>query len=90
MVFFRANKPTQFKSDVWNVLSSFSSLTPNVTILTNDGSKGTTLPLSDFRTNMNTGAFVSSASTKVPLMLQNLFFNFDKEGGGGAVFIFYM
>lgn len=85
--FFRANKPTQFKSDVWNVLSSFSSLSPNVTLLTNDGSKGATLPLSDFRTNMNTGAFVSSASTKVPLMLQTIIDNLDTEAGEVAVLI---
>lgn len=85
--FFRANKPTQFKSDVWNVLSPLSSLTPNVTILTNDGSKGATLPLNDFRTNMNTGAFVSSASTKVPLMLQTIIDNLDTEAGEVAVLI---
>lgn len=85
--FFRANKPTQFKSDVWNVLSSFSSLSPNVTLLTNDGSKGATLPLSDFRTSMNTGAFVSSASTKVPLMLQTIIDNLDTEAGEVAVLI---
>lgn len=77
--FFRANKPTQFKSDVWNVLNSFSALAPNVTILTNDGAKGATLPLNDFRTNMNTGTFVSSASTKVPLMLQTIIDYLDTE-----------
>lgn len=85
--FFRANKPTQFKSDVWNVLNSFSALAPNVTILTNDGSKGATLPLNDFRTNMNTGTFVSSASTKVPLMLQTIIDYLDTESDEVAVLI---
>ena len=85
--FFRANKATQFKSDVWNVLNSFSSLAPNVTILTNDGSQGATLSLGDFRTNMNTGAFVSSASTKVPLMLQTIIENINTDAGEVAVLI---
>lgn len=85
--FFRANKPTQFKSDVWNVLSSCSALAPNVTILTNDGSHGATLPLNDFRTSMNTGAFVSSASTKVPLMLQTIIENLNTDADEVAVLI---
>lgn len=85
--FFRANKATQFKSDVWNVLNSFSSIAPNVSILTNDGSQGATLSLGDFRTNMNTGAFVSSASTKVPLMLQTIIENINTDAGEVAVLI---
>lgn len=85
--FFRANRPTDFKTDVWDILNTFSALAPNVTILTNDGSKGATLPLSDFRTNMNTGAFVSSASTKVPLMLQTIIDNLNTEEGEVAVLI---
>lgn len=85
--FFRANKPTQFKSDVWNVLNSFSSLAPNVSILTNDGSQDATLLLGDFRTNMNTGAFISSASTKVPLMLQTIIENLNTDAGEVAVLI---
>lgn len=85
--FFRANKATQFKSDVWNVLNSFSSLAPDVSILTNDGSQGATLPLGDFRTKMNTGAFVSSASTKVPLMLQTIIENLNTDAGEVAVLI---
>lgn len=85
--FFRANKPTQFKSDVWNVMNSLSPIAPNVTILTNDGSKGANLPLNDFRTNMNAGTFVSSASTKVPLMMQTIIDNLDTEANEVAVLI---
>ena len=42
--FFSANKPTHFKSDVWQILSYYSPLAPNVTILTNSG-KGVYLTL---------------------------------------------
>lgn len=85
--FFRANRPTSFKTDVWNVLSSCSALTQNVSLLTNDGSQGMTLSLGDFRTKMNTGAFESSASTRVPLMLQTIIDNLDTEAGEVAVLI---
>ena len=85
--FFRANRSTQFKTDVWNVLSSFSGLAPNVSILTNDCSQGATLSLADFRTQMNTGAFVSSASTRVPTMLQTILNNLNTDAGEVAVLI---
>lgn len=85
--FFRANRPTDFKSDVWNVLSAFSGLAPQVTILTNDGSQGETLQLETFRTSMNTGTFVSSSSTKVPLMLQTIIDNLNTDNGEAAVLI---
>ena len=67
--FFRANVPTNFKTDVWAVVSYFSGLIPTIDILTNDGSIGTQLPLQQFQTAMNTGSFVSSASTQTPIML---------------------
>lgn len=52
--FFRANVPTNFKTDVWAVTSYFSGLIPTVDILTNDGSIGTQLSLQQFQTAMNT------------------------------------
>lgn len=85
--FFRANKPTKFKADVWQILSYYASAADGVTILTNDGTQGATLPISKFQTQMNTGAFVSSASTKVPIMLQSILQNLDTEAGEVAVLI---
>ena len=85
--FFRANAPTKFKADVWQILSYFSPLTEGVTVLTNDGNQGRTYPLSQFQTFMNTGAFVSTASTKVPLMLQSIIQGLDTEAGEVAVLI---
>lgn len=85
--FFRANKPTHFKADVWQILSYYSQISSDVTILTNEGNVGATIPMSDFRTKMNTGAFVSSASTKVPLMLQSIITNLKPDEGEVAVLI---
>ncbi len=85
--FFRANKTTDFKKDVWQILSYYSSLAPEITILTNDGSVGSSYPQSQFQTLMNTGSFVSSASTKVPLMLESILDNLKTEEGEVAVLI---
>lgn len=85
--FFRANAPTKFKSDVWRILTYYSPIANSVTILTNDGTMGQSVPLANFQTSMNTGAFVSSASTKVPLMLQSILQDLDTEKGEVAVLI---
>lgn len=85
--FFRANQPTYFKKDVWEILNYYSNITSGVTILTNNGDEGRTYNLNEFQTLMNTGAFVSSASTKVPLMLQSIVNNLDADNGEVAVLI---
>lgn len=85
--FFRANKTTNFKKDVWQILSYYSAIAPEITILTNDGSVGSSYPQTQFQTLMNTGAFVSSASTRVPLMLESIFDNLNTEEGEVAVLI---
>ncbi len=85
--FIRPNRPTQFKADVWQIFSHYSSIAPEVTILTNNGDVGASIPMSDFRTKMNTGAFVSSASTKVPLMLESIISNLNPDEGEVAVLI---
>lgn len=85
--FFRANKTTDFKKDVWQILSYYSAIAPEITILTNDGSVGSSYAQAQFQTLMNTGAFVSSASTRVPLMLESIFNNLNTEKGEVAVLI---
>lgn len=85
--FFRANAPTKFKEDVWCVLSYYAPVADNITILTNDGDAGASVSISSFQTQMNTGAFVSSASTKVPVMLQSIINSFDPANGEVAVLI---
>ena len=85
--FFRANAPTKFKEDVWRVLSYYAPVASDVTILTNDGSEGATVPISSFQNKMNTGAFVSTASTKVPVMLQSIINSINTDAGEVAVLI---
>ena len=85
--FFRANAPTKFKEDVWRVLSYYAPVASDVTILTNDGSEGAAVPISSFQNMMNTGAFVSTASTKVPVMLQSIINSINTEAGEVAVLI---
>lgn len=85
--FFRPNKPTQFKTDVWNVLSYYKSLNPTVYTLTNDGIHGKPLTSSQFQTHMNAGAFVSTASTKVPEMIKTIIKSLNADSGEVAVLI---
>ncbi len=85
--FFRANRSTNFKTDVWRIISYYAPLAQGVTILTNDGSVGQRYSMQDFQTYMNTGAFVSSASTKVPDMLASIANDLDTSAGEVAVLI---
>lgn len=85
--FFRPNIPTQFKADVWEIMSYLSSRAPEVTILTNNGDMGRSFPMAKFQTQMNTGAFISSSSTKVPLMLKTILQNLNTDEGEVAVLI---
>lgn len=85
--FFRANQPTHFKADLWTVISHYKAVSSEVCILTDDGAQGENYPVDQFQTRMNTGAFVSTASTKVPLMLQAIMENLDSEAGEVAVLI---
>jgi hypothetical protein len=85
--FFRANVPTDFKTDVWTVASYFSGLIHTVDILTNDGSVGKQIPLQQFQTAMNTGSFVSSASTKTPIMLKSMIKSLEADAGEVAVLV---
>ena len=85
--FFRANKPTHFKKDVWEICSYYEPIANDVTILTNRGSEGATFTMNEFQTKMNTGSFVSSASTKVPLMLKSILSVLEPKNGEVAVLI---
>lgn len=85
--FFRANQPTQFKTDVWGIMSYFSALPSDVTILTNNGSAGVRMSIDNFRQQMNTGSFVSTASTQVPIMLASIINDVKPKKGEVAVLI---
>ncbi|MBE6260533.1 MAG: hypothetical protein E7107_06865 [Prevotella sp.] len=85
--FFRANRPTDFKADVWQIMSYFSELQSEITILKNDGNTGEKESLNSFKMKMNTGAFVSGASTQVPSMLKSIMNDFDTQKGEIAILI---
>lgn len=86
--FFRSNRPTHFKSDVWEIMNYYSSAIPTeITKLTNDGSTGAQVQLDKFQTLMNTGDFVCNTSTKLPLMLESIYKDFNPESGEVAILI---
>lgn len=85
--FFRANQATDFKTDLWEVLSYYRNLVEQVTMLTNDGNEGAIYPLDRFQNEMNAGRFVSTAETKVPTMIQTIISNFKPEEGEIAVLV---
>lgn len=85
--FFRANQPTSFKKDVWEIMSYFSALPSEVTVLTNKGDMGARMSIDAFRQQMNTGSFISSASTQVPIMLSSIVNDIKPEEGEVAILI---
>ena len=68
--FFRSNKATRFKKDVWSIVSNFGG--NDVSILSNAGTVAGTYSVNDFRARMNSGAFVSNQETLVPTMLKSI------------------
>lgn len=85
--FFRANQQTYFKADLWKILSFFSPVSSGVSVLTNDGNQGAHFSNQEFRNMMNTGSFISSASTKVPLMLQTIISELGEDSSAVAVLV---
>ena len=83
--FFRANKPTAFKTDVWAIVSNFGS--PGVSVFSNSGTQATKYSGDQFRNRMNSGGFVSTASTQVPDMLETILSSLDYSNGAVAVLI---
>lgn len=83
--FFRANKATAFKTDVWSIVSNFGS--PGVSVLSNTGTQATRYTGDQFRSRMNSGSFVSTAETQVPAMLESILSKLDYENGAVAVLI---
>ena len=83
--FFRANKATRFKKDVWSIVSNFGG--NDVSILSNAGTVADTYSVNDFRRRMNSGAFVSNQETLVPTMLKTILENLKFNDGQCAVLI---
>ncbi len=70
--FFRANQPTSFKQDVYEIMSYYAPSTKDINIMTNTGDVSGQMSLDQFQVAMNTGTLQSNASTQVPVMLQTI------------------
>ena len=83
--FFRSNRVTEFKKDVWSIVSNFGA--PGVTVLSNAGTEAGTYSAHDFQTKMNTGRFESTASTRVLTMIETILSQLNYSQGECAVLI---
>lgn len=70
--FFRGGQPTGFKQDVYEIMSYYAPQTGDINIMSNDGGITEQMTLPQFQTAMNTGALLSNASTKIPIMLKSI------------------
>lgn len=83
--FFRANQATAFKTDVWSIVSNFGN--PGVSVFSNSGKDAFKIDGAQFQKKMNSGQFVSTASTHVPEMLNTILSKLDYKNGAVAVLI---
>ncbi len=83
--FFRANRATRFKKDVWSIVSNFGG--NDIRILSNAGTIAGKYPVNEFKSRMNSGGFVSNQETLVPTMLKSILSNLNFEEGQCAVLI---
>lgn len=83
--FFRSNRATRFKKDVWSIVSNFGG--NDVCVLSNAGTVAGIYSVNDFRSRMNSGGFVSNQETLVPTMLKSILSNLNYNGGECAVLI---
>lgn len=83
--FFRSNQATRFKKDVWSIVSNFGG--NDVAVLSNAGTISGTYPITQFRSRMNSGGFVSNQETLVPTMVNSILSNLDYKNGQCAVLI---
>ena len=68
--FFRSNRATRFKKDVWSIVSNFGG--NDVCVLSNAGTVAGIYSVNDFRSRMNSGGFVSNQETLVPTMPKSI------------------
>lgn len=70
--FFRSNQATNFKSDVWSIITDFVSSDGEVDVFTGQNIPSKSISVNTFRDGMNRGAFVSGASTDIPDMISRM------------------
>lgn len=85
--FFRSNQPTDFKADIWSIFSNFEQNSDKIYVFEQPNKSPTALDLQTFKLRMNSGKFISSASTEVPKMIQQILQDTDIEHGEAAVLV---
>lgn len=85
--FFRSNKPTGFKRDVYDVLTRCSEVLDIYVMKDLKGENPLAMTLAGFQQAMNAGAFETKGSTLVPSMLTNILGNLNADNGEVAVFV---
>jgi len=85
--FFRKNKPTQFKEDVYQIMSYYNSLSDGITFFSDKGEVATTVPLQSFRSMMNTCSVPTSGDTHIPKLIHSMINSIDTHAGEVAVLI---
>ncbi len=85
--FFRSNKATQFKHDVWSIFSDFEALSDKVYVFEQQKVQPKEMGLQEFRQGMNGGTFLSSASTEVPEMFETVINSLNSEAGEAAILV---
>jgi hypothetical protein len=85
----RGGVPTNFKHDVWEVISYYSNVTSAISILSTDGgsTKSQDMKIQDFQDPFNGGGFVSGQSTNLYEMISSIMQNTHPESNEVAVFI---
>lgn len=84
--FFRSNRVTAFKADVWSIFSNFKPLANGIYVFEN-GRIPRQVSLENFQTYMNQGKFLSAYSTQVPEMVESILSQLNSERGEVAVLV---
>lgn len=84
--FFRGNKPTLLKKDLWAVISDFPK-TDSVLLFEKMNAPPSLMALANFRTQMNAGSLTSSYATDIPTMLKTILSDLDKSRSRIAVLV---
>ena len=85
--FFRSNRATKFKHDVWSVITDFVPSDGFVNVYVDQNAPATQVPVNTFRDGMNRGSFVSSSSTDVPDMISRMLDDVDVKSSEVGVLI---
>ena len=87
--FLRGGVPTDFKTDVWEIINYYSNAVSAVSVLSSDGGNTQSIDLSvrQFQNPFNGGGFVSGKSTNLRQMIESITNNIHPEKNEVAVFI---